>query len=191
MLKPILPDIDLSSFESIYNAYFPVLYNYVVTIVKDRTEAEDIVSDVFLKLWEEKDNIAIRTSVKAYLFKSSYNQSINVLKRKKVHERYENYFQHLALLAEADPDYPLSQLIEKELTGILTKTIEKLPQQCRVIFNMSRNDGLTHEEIAQQLGVSVNTVHMQIRRALKKLRVELRDFLPLLLLYISTAGRLP
>jgi RNA polymerase sigma-70 factor (ECF subfamily) len=181
MLKPMLPDKDLRVFESIYNAYFPILYNYVVQIVKDRTEAEDIVSDVFLKLWEEKDTITFQTSVKSYLFKSAYNHSINVLKHKKIQGQYEDYFQHLNLLAEAGADYPLSQLIEKELTERLAKAIEKLPRQCRLIFNMSRTDGLTHEEIAQELGVSINTVHMQIRRALKKLRVELKDVLPLLL----------
>ncbi|MDR0714394.1 MAG: RNA polymerase sigma-70 factor [Bacteroidales bacterium] len=173
-------------FESIYNAYFPVLYNYVVQIVKDRAEAEDIVGDVFLKLWEERETITIQSSLKAYLFKSAYNHSINLLKHKKVHGQYENYFHHLGLLTETETNCPLSGLIEKELTEILKNAIEKLPPQCRMIFNMSRNESLTHEEISKKLNVSVNTVHMQIRRALSKLRVALKDFLSLALLFISS-----
>ncbi|MDR1864808.1 MAG: RNA polymerase sigma-70 factor [Bacteroidales bacterium] len=181
----MLPDKELRLFEMIYNAYFPILYNYVANITKDQAEAEDIVGDVFLKLWEDRDIIFVKTSLKAYLFKSAYNHSINMLKHKKVQGKYENYLQHLDLLTEMGSDYPLSGLIETEMSDILRKAIEKLPPQCRIIFNMSRNDRLTHDEIAQKLGVSINTVHMQIRRALEKLRIALRDFLPLLLFSIE------
>ena len=168
---------DIALFEEIYNTYFPQLYNYAVTIVKDRATAEDAVSDVFLKMWEERQFLTIETSIKSYLFKSVFNQCINILQREKVREKYVNYLKHLQYLNENDGDYPLSALIEKELSENIAKAIEKLPPQCRKIFEMSRMEYQTHEEIAQTLGVSVNTVHMQIKRALQKLRIELKDYL--------------
>ena len=173
----LLNSKDAAVFEEIYTTYFPLLYNYAFTIIKDRVEAEDAVSDVFLKLWEEKHFRNIETSVKSYLFKSVYNQCINILQREEVREKYANYIQHIQYVNETDSDYPLSSLIENELTEILQKAIEKLPPQCRKIFEMSRIEQLTHDEIALKLGVSINTVHMQIKRALSKLRIELKDFL--------------
>ena len=172
---------DAAIFEEIYTTYFPLLYNYAFTITKDRAEAEDAVGDVFLKLWEEKHFLTIETSVKSYLFKSVYNQCINILQKEEVREKYANYIKHLQYVTENDSDYPLSSLIEKELTETIRQAIEKLPPQCRKIFEMSRMEQLTHEEIALKLGVSINTVHMQIKRALGKLRIELKDFLEIII----------
>ncbi len=168
-------------FEETYITYFPLLYNYALVITKDQAAAEDVVSEIFLKLWEEQHSLVIGKSLKSYLFKSVYNQCLNILKHKKVQRKYEDFFKHLQLLNEGGADYPLSTLLENEITETLQKAIEKLPPQCRKIFDMSRNENMTHEEIAIELGVSVNTVHTQIRRALEKLRIELKDFLPFLL----------
>ena len=172
---------DAVLFEEIYTTYFPLLYNYAFSITKDRAEAEDAVGDVFLKLWEEKQFRQIEKSVKSYLFKSVYNQCINILQREEVREKYAHYIKHLQYVTENDSDYPLSSLIESELTETIRQAIDKLPPQCRKIFEMSRIEQLTHEEIARQLDVSINTVHMQIKRALGKLRIELKDFLQIFL----------
>ncbi|MDR2037359.1 MAG: RNA polymerase sigma-70 factor [Bacteroidales bacterium] len=172
---------DLKSFEDIYLTYFSGLYNYAFTIIKDTNEAKDVVSDVFMKLWEERNTRIIDLSLKAYLFKSVYNRCLNVLKHKKVNDKYENYLNHLKFLIEDERDYPLSGLIENELAEIIQQSINKLPQQCRSIFIMSRYDNMSHEEIAKKMKISINTVHTQIRRALGKLRIELKDFLPFLL----------
>ena len=174
-------DGDIALFEEIYTTYFPLLYNYAFTITKDRAEAEDAVGDVFLKLWENRHLLIIETSVKSYLFKSVYNLCINILQREEVRQKYENYIKHLQYVNENDSDYPLSTLIENELTEILREAIEKLPPQCRKIFEMSRTEQLSHEEIARELGISINTVHMQIKRAITKLRIELKDFLEIFL----------
>ncbi|MDR3061034.1 MAG: RNA polymerase sigma-70 factor [Dysgonamonadaceae bacterium] len=173
----------IDQFGELYSSYFQLLYNYAVTITNDPMESEDIVGEVFLKLYEERENISIKTSLKSYLFKSTYNECINTLKHRKVHEKYEDYLNHLEWLNREETSYPLSSLIDTEITETLQKAIEKLPQQCRTIFILSRNEHLTHSEIARELGVSINTVHMQIRRALEKLRIELKDFLSFLLFY--------
>lgn len=174
---------DIDQFGKLYSTYFQLLYNYAVTITNDPMESEDIVGEVFLKLYEERKNIVIKTSLKSYLFKSTYNECINTLKHKKVHEKYEDYLNHLEWLNREETSYPLSNLIDSEITEILQKSIEKLPKQCRIIFKLSRNELLTHSEIAKKLGISINTVHMQIRRALEKLRTELKDFLSFLFFY--------
>ena len=171
---------DVRLFEKIYNTYYAVLYNYAVSITKEQTLAEDAVSEVFLKLWEGRNSIEIENSLKSYLFKSVYHQCLNALKHVFVQDQYRDFFLHHLPVNEEEADYPLANLIEKEIKDILQKTIEKLPEQCRKIFIMSRIDGIKHEKISQKLGISINTVRTQIRRALEKLRIELKDFLLLL-----------
>ena len=176
---------DKKIFEEIYNMYYPVLCNYAVGITKELSIAEDAVSEMFLKLWEERDTIVIESSLKSYLFKSVYHQCLNALKHVRVQDKYRDFFLHHLPLSEDTTDYPLSGVIENEIKEILQKTLEQLPEQCRKIFIMSRFDGMKHEEIAQELGISINTVRTQIHRALAKLRVELKDYLPLLLMLLK------
>jgi RNA polymerase sigma-70 factor (ECF subfamily) len=164
-------------FEEIYHHYFPSLYNYALNITKNRTHAEDAVSEVFLNLWENRENIQIETSLKAYLFKSVYHGCLNILKHIQIQEKYRDFFIHHTPDELSSSDYPLSDVIEHEINEILQKTIEKLPEQCRKIFVMSRLEGIKHEKIAHELGISINTVRTQIRRALEKLRIELKDYL--------------
>ena len=174
---------DIKLFEEIYNTYYPVLCNYAVSITKKQDIAEDAVSEVFLKLWEGRDTIVIEGSLKSYLFKSVYHQCLNALKHSQIQDKYRDFFLHHLPLNEDGSDYPLSGVIVNEINEILQKTIEQLPEQCRKIFIMSRFDGMKHEEIARELGISINTVRTQIHRALEKLRIELRDYLPLLLFF--------
>jgi RNA polymerase sigma-70 factor (ECF subfamily) len=172
-------------FEGIYKTYYTVLRNYADFIVKDREEAQDIVHDIFLKLWEEWENIDSETTLKAWLFKSTYNKCMDILKHTEVQSKYADYVMHLDYLVQDDNDYPLSALIEVEITKMLERAIAKLPPQCRNIFIMSREKEMTHEEIAHELNISINTVHTQIKRALDKIRVEMKDYLPLLILMLA------
>ena len=173
---------EIRLYEETYNSYFPVLCNYAISITKDQTLAEDAVSEVFMKLWEKRDIALFEGSLKSYLFKSVYHQCLNALKHVRVQDKCRDFFLHHPPLIEDGADYPLSGVIENEINAILQKTIEQLPEQCRKIFVMSRIDGMKHEKIAQELNISINTVRTQIHRALEKLRVELKDFLPLLLI---------
>ncbi len=176
---------NMQLFEEMYHAYFPGLYNYAIGITKNQTIAEDAVSEVFLRLWEGRNDTVIETSLKSYLFKSVYHQCLNMLKHIRVQDKYKDFFLRHVSPDEESLNFPLSDVIENEITEILHKTIEKLPEQCRRIFVMSRIDGMKHEEIAQELHISINTVRTQIRRALGKLRIELKDFLPMLLFLLK------
>ena len=173
---------DIRFFEEVYRMYYSSLFNYAFQLIKSKNTAEDIVNDVFLKLWENREQITIETSLKSYLFKSIYHHSINTLKHIQVQEKYKSFFKHHLTLDENDPEYPLVGVIKEEINSIVQRTIDQLPAQCRKIFILSRVEHLEHEEIAQRLNISVHTVREQVRRALGKLRINLGEFLSILLL---------
>lgn len=182
----LLKTDDIRLFKELYNAFYAVLFNYAVTITKEQTLAEDAVSEVFLKLWERRKDIVIEHSIKSYLFKSVYHQCLNTLKHTSVQHQYRDFFLYHLPINENGTDYPLENVMEHEINDILRRTIQKLPEQCRKIFIMSRIECKKHEIISQELGISINTVRTQIRRALEKLRVELKDFLPVFILFLSS-----
>lgn len=179
---------DEKAFEYIYKTYFSFMLNYAGQILKDTDAAEEIVESVFLNIWENRSEIKLETSLKAYLFKSVYNHCLNYIKHKQVKEKYVLYFKHHVAADEdgniISSDYPMSQLIENELSEIIEQSIQRLPGQCREVFMMSRYQNLKNEEIAQKLNISVNTVRTHISRALSRLRENLKEYLPFLVMLI-------
>lgn len=140
--------------------------------------AEDIVSEVMAKIWETPEKLDIHTSLKSYLFKSIHNSSINYLTRQKHRFRELNpetleKINSLISLEESPPE----RIINLELTEIVEKATNALPEECRKIFILSRKEGLSHKEISQKLGISPNTVKVQIYRAISKIRNILKDYL--------------
>jgi RNA polymerase sigma-70 factor, ECF subfamily len=183
---------DEKAFEFIFKSYFQMLFNYASNLLHSNHKAEEIVSVVFTKLWENRLKISIEDSLKSYLFRTVYNNCLNQIRQTKVEEKYKSYFLNYFTEEYASGSgYPLDKLIEKELELKINSIIESLPSQCKTMFLLSRDEGLTHEEIAIQFGVSVNTVHTQIARALKKFREELINYLPLLILLFLKSTKYP
>ena len=176
---------DENAFEFIFKTYYGYLYNYSKQILKDPDAAEEAVEVTFLNLWENRANIVLESSIKSYLFRSVYNNCLNQLKHLLVKERYVLYFKHHVATDDSGSlisnDYPLSQVIEKELEQVLEKALNNLPPQCREVFLLSRHENFKNDEIAEKLNISVNTVRTQISRALTKLREKLKEYLPILL----------
>ena len=176
---------DAIAFEYIFKTYYSYLLNYARQIVKNAEMAEEAVETAFIGFWESRGTIRLNTSIKSYLFKSVYHNCLNYVKHKKVEERYVLYFKHHIDTDDAgniiSSNYPLSTLIEKEINHAFEEAISKLPSQCRDVFLKSRFDGMSNEEIAARLGISVNTVRTQISRALTKLRISLKDYLQFLI----------
>lgn len=169
---------DEKAFEFIFKSYFQTLYNYAQNILHSGYGAEEVISNVFARLWERRDQINIDESLKSYLFRTVYNTCLNQLRQLKVEEKYKSYFINYFVEAyTSGSEFPLEKLIEEELENKISHIIESLPEQCRAMFLLSRDEGLTHDEIAVRFGVSVNTVHTQIARALKRFRDELRNYL--------------
>lgn len=165
-------------FESMYLAHFNALHRYAFTFVGDDVIAEEMVHQMFWRMLEMRGGVKVHTSLRAYLYRSVYNECMNYLKHQKVKQAYQaratnsenNQFEDAA-----------AQLQYKELEKKVKQAINTLPEQCRTIFQLSRFENLKYLEIAKQLGLSVKTVETQMSRALKKLRVQLTDYLPIIL----------
>lgn len=177
---------DLTAFEELHKRYYIFLCLVAEHIVRNPCDAEEIVSDVFVKLWNIRKKFEITVSLKAYLVKAVRNTSLNYLERNKTNNNLTDSLSNSddKLLAW-DSDYPLGQLYEKEIISILDHGIETLPEACREIFILSRDKDLQYSEIASKLGLSVNTIKTQMKIALSRLRENLKDYLIILLLFIG------
>lgn len=164
-------------FERLFKEHFKSLYAYAFTILKNETIAEETVQNVFYKTWEKKVHDTIQTSLKAYLYKAVYHESLNYLKHKKVKARYQLHVMHES---KNHTDHASRKIMMKELEERLRHALNTLPQQCRTIFQMSRFDGLKYQQIADQLGISVKTVENQMGKALKQIRIRLIEYLPVM-----------
>lgn len=173
---------DKNAFEMMFKSYYQPLCRYANTFVNDPEEAEEIVQGSFINIWEKRQAIDINTSVKAYLYRAIRNACLNALKHQKVKHLYaqneihtgERYF-------EASDESTLRDELETKIR----KAIQVLPEQCRIIFQLSRFEELKYQEIADQLNLSVKTVENQMGKALKIMREQLRDYLPLIALLMN------
>lgn len=167
-------------FENVFKTHFKGLHAYAFSILKDDATAEEIVQNVFYKLWEKKDKITIESSLAAYLYKAVYYESLNFLKHVKVKEVYQAHITRGNTSGDT-----MDTLALKELQQKIDVAINQLPEQCRTIFQLSRYEGLKYKVIADKMGISIKTVENQMGKALKTLRTKLMEYLPLLLLIIN------
>lgn len=158
-----------SVFEALFNLHYPSLKLIALKYVLSGQEAEDIVHNVFLNLWEKREQLNVRESLTTYLQTSVRNASLNYLKQKKVRENYRASL--LTRLAEADPaGNPSDEMIRQEDIDEIKEAIDQLPDKCRQIFRMSRFEEMKNQEISDALGISLRTVENQLYRALRTLR---------------------
>ena len=175
---------NIASYETLYKEYYVFLCLLAEHIVRNHADAEEIVSDVFVKLWNIRGEINITTSIKAYLVRAVHNTSLNYLERSGISNSHTDSLSNsdLKLLAW-DSDYPLGRLYEREITEILEQGISELPDACRRVFLLSRDEDMTYNDIADKLGISVNTVKAQIKNALARLRITLKDYMMILMTF--------
>ncbi len=167
------------AFETVFKSNYKGLHAYAYTILKDEIMAEEMVQNVFCKLWEKRAGINVQTSLAAYLYRSVYHESLNYLKHLKVREAYGSYARSQLRSAV---DTAEKKVMVSDLEKKLNEALDQLPEQCRIIFQMSRFEELRYQEIADRLGLSIKTVENQMGKALRILRLKLSDFLPLALL---------
>ena len=161
----------IAFFEELYKHYYVYLCLVSQHIVRNPDDAEEIVSDVFVKLWNMREKIGTIRSIKAYLVKSVHNASLNFLEQNRYRSELTDSLNDSAIKTLAwDSDYPLGQLYEKELLEKVIKGINDLPEACREIFLLSRDKEMKYEEISRKLGISINTVKSQMKIALSRLR---------------------
>lgn len=162
--------------EQAFIDYYEGLLRYAWTLTKNGDTAKDIVQRVFLSFLEKKDRIAITESVRSYLFSAVYYQGINHNSRKKNFVPVEELSDHIQTGA-SNEKIELDEVKKK-----IHQAIGKLPDQCRKIFLMNREEYKTYSEIATELQIAVKTVEAQMSKALKILRAELSDLLFLILI---------
>ncbi len=174
-----LIDGDQTAFELLFRFYYPGLLIFTKQILFDADEAENIVQDFFVHLWLNRKSIKDSSTLKGYFFTSVKNRALNFLKKRKIKE---NTIKELKLLVESDTLYQPDLFIESELQDKINRALKKLPKRTHEIFILSRSKGFSNDEIADMLSLSKRTVETQISNALKILRVELKDYLFMLLI---------
>lgn len=170
-----------AAFESVFKAYYSRLCSYANTMLNDSEEAEEMVQNTFIVLWENRANVDIHTSLKSYLYRAVHNSCLNRIKHMKVRQEHSAYVLHTQ---EEEVESTSNVVIGNELQQQINVAIEQLPPQCKRVFTMSRYENLTYAEIAAQLEISVKAVDKQMVRALRILREQLKDYLPLILLLL-------
>ena len=168
-------------FEKVFKNYYERLCNYANTFVNDMDEAEEMVQSTFLTLWEKRGSIDIHTSVKSYLYQTVHNQSLNRIKHYQVKQAHGEYVKYHADVATIDST---QNFLSEELEQLINTAIESLPPQCQTVFRLSRFENLTYAEIAEHLNVSVKTIENHMGKALRIMREQLKDYLPVLLWFL-------
>ncbi len=161
-------------FEQVFKNHFRGLHAYAHTVVRDSLMAEEIVQNVFCRLWEKQEQVAIAGSLTGYLYQSVYHEGLNYLKHLKVRHAYRDHVMQQAPKTENG----LQHLELRELEEKLAQALKELPEKCRTIFQMSRFEDLKYQEIADRLGIPLKSVENQMGKALRLLRLKLVDFLP-------------
>ncbi len=174
------------AFENLFRTEFKGLCFFAMKYVKDYETAREIVQDSFIRLWEKRDVIDTSKSVKSYLTTSIHNKCLNHLRDNR---KFDNNLLQIEQLSEVSDGKTSDFLVEKELRKSIETAIDELPEKCREVFLLSRNENLKYQEIASQLGISVKTVETQMSKALHHLRLRLSGFMSLLAFFIHTYFR--
>ena len=164
---------DEAAFTEIYDRYHKGVYYYLLGFVKDPLLAEDLVNEVFIKVWEIRDRLHIEASFGAYLYRTCHNRATNTLKKIASDNRLrQRVIDHLQTITAHD--LPLPGELEA-YDRLLDAALDTLPPQRRKVFELCRQQGKTYEEAASELGISANTVKDHMSHALKTLRAFLKD----------------
>lgn len=161
------------AFNSIFKQYYKPLCQFSYSFIKDQDVAENLIQDVFTKLWEKRENITNIDNLLSYMMGMVRNQSIDFLRKEKINSKIYN-----KLRSQKSENTTEDQISKNEFEEKLLKSIIKLPDRCRTAIEMSRFDGFSNKEIAQKMEISVKGVEALIGRSLKLLRSELQEFLP-------------
>lgn len=163
---------DVKQFESLFRSSYVSLVRYAKTLLKDQDTAEEIVQDLFFRIWKDREKLNIESSLNGYLFRSVHNRCLHFIEHSKIVVKHA---EEMSYRQPESAESPSDILNYKELQAKIASIIEKLPERCGQIFYMNRFEGLKYNEIAEKLSVSVKTVEANMGRALKEFRKELTE----------------
>ena len=163
---------DERQFESLFRSSYVSLVRYARTLVKDQDDAEEIVQELFYRIWQDREKLRIESSLNGYLFRAVHNRCLHFIEHNRVVVKHA---EEMSLRLPESPESPSDILNYKELQARIAGILEKLPERCGKIFCMNRFEGLKYNEIAEKLSVSVKTVEANMGRALREFRKELTE----------------
>jgi RNA polymerase sigma-70 factor (ECF subfamily) len=171
---------NLKAFELLYHRYKEKIYFFSLRYLADKSDSEEIVQMVFISLWEHRKTLDVSKSIKSYLYKITVNHIYNYLKKKAIQRRY---IETELLKSEGYSNSTLDNIFYIELEKKIKLIISSLSPQQQLIFRLSRFEGLSHEEIAKKLELSIRTVENQIYRVLKVIKMHLKEELFFLIFF--------
>lgn len=161
---------DEHSFAEVFNRYKILLFNFAYKKLNNKDIAKDVVQDLFIKLWNNRADFELKTSLNSYMYRSVLNGVLNIVKHDLVKEEYVNSLQYMIDQSTEESDYKIR---EKDIEKLIEMEIAALPKQMREVFIMRRKEYLSNKEVAEKLNISEQTVETHMKRALKVLRKRL------------------
>lgn len=182
-LVKLLKKGDMSAFDIIYKKYSRRLFGFVYRYLKLEADTEEIVQEVFIKIWKSRDTLNSYASFESFLFTIAHNATVNLLKKRATEQKY---IEHVKSIQRIEASYELTDEIDyKELKQKFEGVLNELSPRQKEIYQLSRDEGLSNKEIAQKLGVSVQTVKNHLVTTLAFLKSKLDNGLLISGLFIS------
>lgn len=161
---------DTAVLESMFTTFYPVLASFCLKYIQDKEVVRDIIQDIFLSVWEHRQEIDFSIPLHSYLLRLAHHRCVNYLRKLETERSYLDRTSPELMQMELQYDDIFEQLVAKTMQEKIETTVKKMPEQCRKIFYMSRYRGMSHHDIAQELHISVRTVESQIYKVLKSLK---------------------
>jgi RNA polymerase sigma-70 factor, ECF subfamily len=172
---------DKKDFEILFNENYERLAYYAYQYLKDKDNAEDVVQELFSKLWINRVELPKDANINAYLYSAVRNACLNQIKHQKVKEAHFSNFEIPVL----NNDYIENKIDANDLSKLIETAIFELPPERQKIFLLSREQGLKYQEVADKLGISIKTVEAQMGKALRSLREQLKDYLVVFIAFFT------
>jgi RNA polymerase sigma-70 factor (family 1) len=179
LMKEIKAD-NKFAFDTLYKQYSKKLFKFGYSILKSTEETENLLQDVFLNLWENRQKVEKDASVKSYIFTIAYNSAISILRKKSKESQFIEYLESIQDTNMEPCDLDIEY---KELSIKLDDIINELPQRQKEVYLLHKIDGLKYSEIAERLNISVNTIENHMSRALKTIRMKLGKYTLITILF--------
>ena len=165
---------DTQAFRTLYMYYYNRLFQFAILFLRSEPASEDVIEDVFFNIWKDRDTLTDIPNFQAYIYQAVRNGCLNVLKSGYVSKRDE--LPETELQVKIAPDSPLDELTYKELNNAIQQAINALPERCRIIFKMAKEDDMSHREIAEALSIKICTVERQLLLAKDKIKQSIKPF---------------
>jgi RNA polymerase sigma-70 factor (family 1) len=172
MLQRQIAAGDQIAFKEVYTCIYKNLYQFALALVRNKEAAEEIVNDVFIRIWRNRASLPTVQNLRVYLYTATKNTALNYLSRK-ARENITEPFDHINIELKGSVITPDQIMITAEMDKIIQRSVNALPPRCKMIFKLTREDGLKYKEISQILNIAVNTIDVQMAIAVKRIAAAL------------------